>query len=165
MIEEREEKLGRDYIDYMRSWSKRYLGRVRATIHTVKMLRSEIAELESMFDGVGAVRYDRDNVRSTPDDDGMVRLIERKDSLIAEYRSELDANLQVQADAHRALRGVRQPWRAVLTYRYIEGLPWAEVAERVDYSEVHCKTDLHDNGLVELFAHIPHEFEELPQAI
>ena len=165
MTEELEAKLDAGYVDYMRAWSKRYLGRVRACIHTVKMLRSEIAELEQTMDGIGAVRYDREAMRSTPDDEGLLRRIERMESLRAEFADELDRNLQAQADAHKALANVRQPWRAVLTYRYLEGMTWADVADAVGYSEVHCRTELHDNGLVELFPFVPHEYDELPEAI
>ena len=154
-----------DYIEYMRMWAKRYLGRVRSTVLTVAMLRSEIDELAEMLDGIGAVRYDRLNAKVPADDEGLLRRIERFDSLKAEIQDELDQNLQWQADAHRALSNVRQPWRAVLTYRYLGGMTWADVAERTGYSVAHCKGDLHDNGLVELFPYIPHEYDDLPGAI
>lgn len=159
------EVLRDEYVDYMRMWSKRYLGRVRAIVHTVAMIRSEIDALAESVDGLGAVRYDRDRVKAPADDEGLLRRIERLDSLKSEFQDELDQNLQWQADAHAALSHVRQPWRAVLTYRYLEGMTWADVADAVGYSEVHCKSDLHDNGLVELFPFIPHEYDELPGAI
>lgn len=160
------EKASQDeYMDYMRMRSKRYLQRVRAVVHTVAMIRSEIDELDEMMDGVGAVRYDTDRVKAAPDDEGLLRRIERVDSLKAEYQEELDRNLQWQADAHAALANVRQPWRAVLTYRYLEGMPWADVADAVGYSEDYVRKDMHDNGLVELYPHIPHEYDELPAAI
>lgn len=171
MGEELETALTAEYVDYMRMWSKRYLGRVRATIHTIAMVRSELAELESMMDGVGAVRYDRDGVSGTPDDEGMLRRVEKADSLRAEFRSELDRNLQAQSDAHRALSNVRQPWRALLTYRYLQGRTWADVTERLEhdhgmrYAEDYVRKEMHDNALVELFPHIPHEYDEFPEAI
>lgn len=157
-----------EFADYMRSRSKRYLQRVRATIHTIAMIRSEIAELESMMDGVKAVDYSRDKVSAPATDDGMVNAIARMESLKAEYADELDAHLQVKADAHAALKNVRQPWRAVLTYRYLEGLPWADVTAKLKadgqaYAEDYVRKELHDNGLLELYAHIPHD--ELPDAI
>ena len=171
MTEELEAKLDAGYVDYMRAWSKRYLGRVRATIHTIEMIRSEIAEMERSLDGVGAVRYDREAVRSAPDDEGLLRRIERMESLRAEFADELDANLQAQADAHRALANVRQPWRALLTYRYLQGKTWADVADAlnalpgVHYSEDYIRKEMHDNALVELFPFVPHEYDEFPEAI
>lgn len=154
-----------EFTDYMLMWSKRYLQRVRANIHTIAQLRSEIAELDEMVDGVRGVDYSADHVSGTASDDGLVNAIARRDSLKAEYRAELDACLTLKADAHRALSNVRQPWRSVLTYRYVEGMSWVDVAEAAGYSEDHCKRDLHDNGLVELFPHIPHEYDELPEAV
>ena len=158
-----EPKLTEEFADYMRGWSKRYLQRVRSTIHAIAQLASEIDELGQMMDGVKGVDYSRDRVSAPASDDGMVNAIARMDSLRAEYRDELDAHLQVKADAHAALRKVRQPWRSVLTYRYLEGMAWADVADRAGYSEVHCKSDLHDNGLLELYQYIPHS--ELPEAM
>ena len=160
-----ESEMQDEFFAYQRMWAKRYLQRVRGCVHTVAMIRSEIAELERSLDGVGAVRYDREHVSGTSDDDGLLRRIERMESLRAEFQEELDRNLQAQADAHKALSNVRQPWRAVLTYRYLEGLPWADVAERVGYSEDHVRKDMHDNGLVELFPFVPHEYDEFPEAI
>lgn len=165
MTDEIEQMTTPEYLEYMRSWSKRYLQRVRSCVHTIAMIRSEIEELEANMDGIKAVRYDKENVRSTADDDGMVRLVARMDSLRAEFAEELERNIQAQASAHRALANVRQPWRAVLTYRYVDGKTWADVAEAVKYSEVHCRTELHDNGLIELFPFIPHEYDEFPEAL
>ena len=154
-----------EYFDYMRKWSKMYLGRVRSCIHTIRMIESEIAELEESLDGLKAIDPSTERGQSQAPDDAIVNRIARIESLRAEYQAELDENLQAQADAHRALRNVRQPWRAVLTYRYLDGMTWAGVAEKSGFSEDHCKKDLHDNGLVELFPYIPHEFDDFPEAI
>ena len=152
-----------EFAEYMRMVSKRYLQRVRSTIHTVAMLESELAELDGMMDGLKAVDYSRDRVSAPATDDGMVNAIARMESLRAEYRDELDGHLQVKAGAHAALAHVRQPWRAVLTYRYLQGLAWADVAERAGYSEAYCKGELHDNGLLELYPYVSHD--ELPEAM
>lgn len=158
-----------EFFDYMRSWSKGYMGRIRATVHTVSMIRSELRELDEMLDGIGAARYDREVASRNHDDEGLLRRIERRDSLAAEMQDELDKNLQWQTDAYRALSHVRQPWRAVLTYRYLQGMAWADVKTALGdewaYSEDYIRKELHDNGLVELFPHIPHEYDELPGAI
>lgn len=170
MTEELETILTDEYVDYMRMWSKRYLQRVRGCVHTVAMIRSELAEVDASLDGLGAIRYDRERVGGDADDEGLLRRIERADSLRAEFQEELDRNLQAQADAHAALAHVRQPWRAVLTYRYLRGMTWAGVvaaltAEGQPYSEDYVRKDMHDNGLVELYPHVPHEYDEFPEAI
>lgn len=163
-------EFGRDeYVEYMRLWSKRYLQRVRSAVHSIAMIRSEMDELASMMDGLTGIDYARVHVSAQPDDEGLLRRIERLDSLKAEYQEELDQNLQWQADAHAALSHVRQPWRAVLTYRYLDGMTWADVKNALGdsgkYSEDYIRKEMHDNGLVELFPYIPHEYDELPGAI
>ena len=159
-----------EFFDYQRMWSKRYLQRVRSCVHTIAMIRSEIAEIDINKDGLKAVRYDVDNVGGTPDDDAMARRVERMDSLKAEFQEELDRNLQAQADAHRALSKVRQPWRSLLTYRYLQGMTWADVTAALkasgnSYAEEYVRKEMHDNALIELFPFIPHEFDEFPEAI
>jgi hypothetical protein len=157
------------YIDYMKTWSKRYLGRVRATIHTVAMVRSEIDELDSLMDGVRSLGMERTGQPS--DDDALPRKLDRMDSLRAEFAEELDRNMAAQSDAHRRLSHVRQPLRALLTYRYLEGLTWSGVVEKfksghgLPYSEDHIRKDMHDAALIELFPYVPHEYDELPEAI
>lgn len=154
-----------EFVRYMRDWSKRYLGRVRATVHTIAMVRAEMDGLAEQLDGVHGIDYAADKVSAAASDDAMVERIARYSELREELQEELDRNLQAQADAHRSLSHVRQPWRAVLTYRYLEGLPWVDVAGKVGYSVDHCKRDLHDNGLIELYPYIPHEYDELPDAL
>ena len=154
-----------EYFDYMCFWSREYLKRVRSCVHTIAMVRSEIACLEDQLDGLRGIDYSNARGAGVAADDAMVERIARIDELRAEFKAELDINLQAQADAHRSLSHVRQPWRAVLTYRYLEGLPWVDVAGKVGYSVDHCKRDLHDNGLIELYPYIPHEYDELPDAL
>ena len=162
-----------EFMRYMRDWSKRYLGRVRAIVHTIAMIRSEMDCLAEQLDGVRGIDYSADNVSATATDDAMAERIARYDELRSEFQEELDRNLQAQADAHRALSHVRQPWRSVLTYRYVEGLAWVDVADRLKgicdgehaYSVEYVRKELHDNGLVELYPFIPHEYDEFPEAI
>ena len=154
-----------DYIAYMRMWSRRYMQRVRASVHTVAMLRSELEELADMAEGVRGIDYSADRVSASASDDGMVNAVARMDALRAEMSEELSACIQAVASAHSALANVRQPQRAVLTCRYIEGRPWADVADAVGYSVDYCKAELHDQGLVDLFPYIPHEYDELPEAL
>lgn len=157
-----------EWESYKRNWSKRYLGRVRATVHTVTMLRSEIAELEAALEGLQGIDYSKDHIGGTDAEDMTIERIERLDSLRAEYAAELEDNLSVQALAHRALSHVGQPMRAVLTYRYLEGKAWTDVVASLSddkkYSEEYCRKELHDKGLIDLYPFIPHEFDELPDA-
>lgn len=158
-----------EFADYMRERSKRFLQRVRSSIHTIAQIESEIAELGEMMDGLRSADPTRERVSAPANDDAMVNAIARMESLRAEYRDELESHLQVKAAAHSALRNVRQPWRAVLTYRYLEGLAWADVAialrkeHGLRYSGDYVRKELHDNGLLELYPYVPHG--ELPDAM
>lgn len=159
-----------EFADFMRIRAKRYLQRTRAGIHTIAQLNSELEELDAMMDGVKGVDYARDQVSAPVNDDAMVDAIARAESLRAECREELDGLLQAKAEAHRALKSVRQPWRAVLTYRYLHGLPWADVTARLAaggerYAEDYVRKEMHDNGLLELYPFIPHEYDEFPDAM
>lgn len=162
-MEDMEPLLTDEYAEHMRRWSKLYLQRVSSSVHTIAQIESEIAELDAMMDGVRALDPTRERVNAPANDDAMVNAISRKEALRAKYDEELESHLQVKAAAHAALANVRQPWRKVLTYRYLLGLSWKEVAEKAGFSKDHCKSDLHENGLLELYPFIPHD--ELPEAM
>lgn len=149
-----------EWESYKARWSKRYLADVRGLVHSIAMIRSEIDELADMLDGISGIDYARD-ARGGADDEALIRRIERLDSLRAEYIAELDGCIAAQERAHRALANIGQPFRAVLTYRYIQGLAWADVADAVGYSEQHCKTVLHPRALSEVYPFIPHEFDDM----
>lgn len=154
-----------EYTAYKRDWSKRYMGRVREVVRTVKMIQSEISELEAGLDGVGAAGFSARRGSQAATDGRMVELMARRDMLLAKFYDELDRNLQAQADAHAALAHLDQPLRAVLTYRYMLRMDWRSVAKELDYDVAYCKQGLHDKALVELFPYIPHEYDDLPEAI
>lgn len=151
-----------EFREFARRRSRAFLVRVKSTYYTVATIRAEIAELDATYDGVRAIDYSRDSVSTSPSPDGIPRLVERKQSLKEEYERELDANLQMQADAHRALRHVAEPARSVLTLHYLHGKTWTDVGEALNYSPDYCRGDLTEAGLLELYPHIPHE--QLPVA-
>ena len=163
-MDDLEAPYGEAYLDYMRRWSKCYLQRIRSCVHTIEQIRSEIAELDESMVALRAYDPAGDRVAGVAGDDATVNRIARYEELRAEFSLELDSNLQAQADAHRALRHVRQPWRMILTYRSLETLKWKQIAKQTGFSEDYCKHSLHDNGLVELFPFIPHEYDGFPAA-
>ena len=140
---------------YARHRARTYLVHVKSTYLTVATIRSELASIDRELDGVDGIDYTRDRVTGSASDDGMVALLERRDSLKAELEAELMDCLQLQADAHRALRNVSEPGRSALTLHYLEGMTWTDTAARLGYSVAHVKGDVATQGLVELFPHIP----------
>lgn len=151
-----------EFREYARRRARAFLIHVKSTYLTVATIRSELAEIDAAFDGLKGIDYSREAVSMTPDGDGVARLVERKESLKAEYEAELMANLQLQADAHRALANVAEPGRSALTLHYLEGKTWTDVGEALGYSADHVKGYVADRALVELFAHIPRE--TMPEA-
>lgn len=145
-----------EFRDYARRRARAFLVRVSSTRFTVATIRAELEELDATYDGVRAVGFG-DKVRATPEGDGMLRLVERKDSLRAEYEAELEANLELQAEAHRALRHVSEPARSALTLHYLHGRTWTDIGESLNYSTDYCRGDLAEAGLLELYPHIAHE--------
>lgn len=157
MMTEAEVLMTEEFRDYARRRARAFLVHVKSTYLTVATIRSELAEIDASFDGVRGVDYTRDSVASSHADEGLMRLIERRESLKSEYEAELLENLQLQADAHRALRNVAEPARSALTLHYLEGKTWTDVGEEMGYSLDHVKGRIAADGLVELFRHIPRE--------
>ena len=155
-----------EYRRYLIEQSKRYMMNVRSLNHSIRMLRSEIEELESLATGLKGVDYTRDVVKVSPSNDAIPNAVIKLDSLKSEYVEELDGYLGEQARAHEALSHIEPLLAELLTLRYLEGKPWAEVAERMLYDEDHVRKYLHETALVALHPYIPHPWRDpLHQAV
>jgi len=121
-----------EFAKFKREQARAYLERVARCVQTCDMLRSEIDELSDM--DVRALDYSAQGAKRSADPDRIARIVARRDELREAYADELESELQAKADAHRVLARVEQPARAALTYRYVQGMEWRDVAKRMQYT-------------------------------
>lgn len=147
-----------EYRRYIMEQSKMYLQYIRSLIHSVKQLKGEIEEVEALASGVTGIDYSQVRVSSSPSGDRMERLVMRLDALRDEYAAELDGYLAEQREAHACIGRLEQPYAMLLTLRYVQGLPWADVAEAIGYTDAYARTNLHEAALCDLYPHLPRQW-------
>ena len=133
---------------------------VEVLFRNIRDTRREISLLERQEDYIrlsmlpGAVRYDKDNVQSSPEDP-MLKFAERiseveelRQKRIEKMSEESILVQQILADMPTST------YRTVLELRYIEGginhrYSWSEIAFEMNYSEDYVRKELHDAALEE----------------
>ena len=136
---------------------KEYLRRYRESVRMIRRIESELTELRAMKAGT-AINYD-----------GMPSGTRQSD--LSDYAAELDRlereliheryqRINLYQGIERRIKNLEsQNESDVLFYRYIKGLDWWAVAERMGYSERHI-TRLHGNALAHF--ELPKDVLECP---
>lgn len=115
----------------------------------LEMLTSKLRELERRTDvGVGAVSYDQPTGGNTNKVTSTVEAaIVAKERELERLQNEL---ARVQGQIERidiALANLPRAQRELLRLRYIDGLQWREVAERVGYDVYYVKKELKQSAV------------------
>lgn len=135
---------------------KAYLWQYRDSVRRVARIEAELAELQAMKAGT-AISYDGlpSGLRQSDLSDYAAEL----DNLERDLISERYKRINLYQDIERRIKGLKnQKESDVLFYRYIKGLDWWEVAEKMKYSE-RWILKIHGRGLAHL--EIPKEFIEI----
>lgn len=100
----------------------------------IRRLTEHIMELRAMAQTVGAIRYDKINVQSSPEDrmtNVVFKIVESEKKaaeLISEYTAAYD---EIQ---NRIKEMSSERYQIVLSLRYLDGKPIWQVAEDIGYS-------------------------------
>lgn len=115
--------------------AKQYLSQVRRLRHHVKREQDHVMELRQMAESVGAIRYDKDIIQSSPTNDQLPNYLiqlteaeERAEKRIQEY---LEIMLIIREQIDKILPGI---YSDVLYMRYIEGKNLNRIADELSYN-------------------------------
>ena len=115
--------------------AREYLSRALYLRLQIQIQDERAEEIRHRMQSVGAIRYDKLNVQSTPNDpmlDNIARLLEaeqealRLSAQLANVYKEICDKLE-QMD--------NELYRTILTYRYLHNMNLQAIADRVHYSE------------------------------
>lgn len=133
---------------------------VEVLFRNIRDTRREIAILERQEDYIrlsmlpGAVRYDKDNVQSSPEDP-MLKFAERISEVEELRQKRIEKMSEESVLVQQILGGMpTSTYRLVLELRYVEGginhrYSWSEIAFEMNYSEDYVRKELHDAALEE----------------
>lgn len=129
--------------------AKEYLGQVPTLRRQMRRTAEKVEEIETIMQSVRAIRYDKINVQSSPDDDQlateMIRLEAAREMLIqqaADYNI-IYATIRSQIDQMQP-----QLYRDLLTMRYLDELSWNKIAAATKYSDAYIR-NAHGKALQE----------------
>ncbi len=136
---------------------KRYLNGYRAHVRRINRIETELAELRLMRQSMSMNNDGMPHGSGQSDLSGyMAELDEQERNLIRERYERI---LTYKDIAKRIKRLKSENEKDVLFYRYISGLTWWEIAEKMSFSERHV-TRLHGKALAHL--EIPKDVLECP---
>lgn len=137
--------------------AKQYLRQIRAQNRRIDSLIAEKDRLKQMAEGVSGMSYDSIKVQSarvTPGSrqtDAVCKLIDLENRITYE----IDRYVDMREDAVRTIDMLPQgAERELLRYRYLCGLTWEKIAERMNY-EVRQIYRLHGRALQHIEDYIP----------
>ena len=137
--------------------AKQYLRQIRAQNRRIDSLIAEKDRLKQIAEGVSGMSYDSIKVQSarvTPGSrqtDAVCKLIDLENRITYE----IDRYVDMREDAVRTIDMLPQgAERELLRYRYLCGLTWEKIAERMNY-EVRQIYRLHGRALQHIEAYIP----------
>lgn len=113
---------------------REYLARAMYLRAEIRRLNEHIMELRAMAQTVGAIKYDKINVQSSPEDrmaNVVFKIVESEKKaaeLISEYTAAYD---EIQ---NRIKEMPSERYQIILSLRYLDGKPIWQVAEEIGYS-------------------------------
>ena len=127
---------------------KQYLMQATVLKQMIDRTELKITEIRSKMQGLGAIRYDKLNVQSSPED----RMATYIDQIIDVERRELvllNAYYTTYAQIRSQIDGMDNLlYQQVLGYRYLDGLSLVETANKMNYSYDYVR-ELHGRALQE----------------
>lgn len=136
---------------------KEYLWRYRKTVRAIERIRAELEEIRDMKRGISVVNDGMPHGSGGEDLSGYAAKL---DALERSLISERCRRVKCYTEITEALEGIKnENEKDVLFYRYIKGMEWWEIAEKMSYSDRWIRK-LHGRALAHLT--IPKEFLEVP---
>ncbi len=131
---------------------------VQAYLEQGRFLEKEIRyhamkreELRAAACSVSSPRFDKDRVLSSPAGEALfVRMLER----VEEMEQRMDREIALLTELKEQIEGVIRQlddagYRLVMLYRYLEGMSWAEIGDRLEIARCTAKR-WHAQALLEM---------------
>lgn len=138
---------------------------VRKTMRRLEEREAALDELRSRYDGLKAVRYDRQGGGTRESgDEAMARFIEDLEYMRRNWADALQEWADEVREFEKALRRIDPSSDQLLTARYVRNMQWSEIAESMGYAESYVKGELKIRALSDLYDAMPPHMRALPKA-
>lgn len=147
--------------------AKRYMAHIRTIKNTLRQLQEEVEALRADLTGLHAVTYSdmpgSPNAYGDAIPDGVARL----ESKIREYCTELAEWIDVEYEAHTAIKQIGDGrYRELLWSHYVSQKSWEQIAVDMHYSYEYVRKELFEASLEALYHVMPEQWRrDFPNAI
>ena len=108
---------------------KEYLKQYLAIVHNIQTIELQIEEVRNMMTSIGGIDYSKDRVQTSPKD-SMLENYAKLDSLERKLIHKINERQARLKDIIECIdRLVNKEEQDVLTYRYIKGFEWEDIAQ------------------------------------
>lgn len=134
---------------------KEYLSQAQRLKKRYESALEDLEYIRTMADGVGAIRYDKDRVQASPENDRladyMIRLERAESRVLHAAETYFSAYEDISGKIGKIMPGL---YSDVLYLRYIRGMQLMDVAEDLNYSYEYIK-HIHGLALVQFGKRFP----------
>lgn len=128
---------------------KEYMHKIRKTRRAIRLLEEQIERDTIMAAGVGAIRYDKDHVQTSPVKDRMTDIVANIIEATSSLKEEIHKLQKYEAEARMYLVQLPEEYERALSYHYLDCFPWNKISEVMGYEE-HYIYELKNKALDEL---------------
>lgn len=129
--------------------AEQYLGQLRVIEIQIEQDIRRLDEMRHAASGMTAIRYDKDNVQTSPEGDRLCLDVARYVELEKKLDAEIDRFYDIKNQLIGEIRALHTPKSVDVLYRkYVEFKTLAEIAEAIGLSYVQIKR-AHNNALRE----------------
>ena len=115
--------------------AKPYLQQAAYYRQRLKFFSEKIEELRTTMETTGAIRYDKLDIQETLATDPLLEHIVRLDELLRKFNEMNELYYEKLMEIQDRINGVENVlYRKILTYRYLEELPFEKIADRMGYT-------------------------------
>ena len=131
--------------------AKEYMHNIGQIRRRIRYLREQIERDTVLASSLSAIRYDRDRVQTSPVGDRMTEIVAKIIETTHKLEKEIHDFQMLEEEASSLMSNLKEEYERVLTYHYLDGVDWQEVARMMNYHDKYIY-DLKDQALNELDA-------------
>ena len=126
-----------------------FMKRVRNTRRRIRLIEEQIERDTILAAGVGAIRYDKDRVQTSPVQDRMTEIVVRIIEATDELKDEITRLQVFEKETRFYLLKLPEKYERALSYHYLDNYTWEQTANEIGYDYKYIY-ELKDKALNEL---------------
>ena len=121
--------------------AKEYLSQVRNLRKRIKHNEELIMEIDDMMTSIGAIRYDKDMIQSSPRNDQIDNALIKKEALETQIWKDISEYMSLSVLIENQIANMKpEIYSDVLRMRYVKGLSLKRISKELVYSYSRIRT-------------------------